>query len=233
MSSRQLLDDFITSTMVCMANALYNIEYCYAIYLRSARILNLPSDKESFTLVFTKTKDKYSEYKVSTYAEYLLHNILRVNDIWKYQAPEYVKTTIHIDNIRQRIEFDGNVAGWPMTDAIYIWQWLHIIAVHLDLNTGLDEKIAFINFIPNIVACGVCKHHYSMHKDELLKSLRTTSCTNALLALHTFINDTRSKDDGEEKQFVYSKSLIDLYFHKKYRNDYLKLLITKHNKTFV
>lgn len=230
---QQLVDNFLTCTMVCMANAIYNIDYCYAIFLRSSRILQLTSNKVKFQSTYNATRLKYANTKITNYADYLLNNMQQAQDIWKDQYPQYDKFTrnVYIENVKEKIKDDGNIAGWPITDATYIWQWLHIIAVHLDCNAGFNEKIAFINFIPNIVTCTICKMHYVSHKDELLNSLKITSCANVLLALHTFINETQKLD--EDKKFNYSNILVKIYFHSKYKRDYLRLLTANDNKSIM
>lgn len=263
LSSSQLVENFLTCTLVCMANALYDVDYCYKIIIRSSRIMGLkmntvlPAPIE-FQKIFHKYKEKYTNgQKVATYAEYLVRNMRIAQDIWLDTFPlqnSRALTDRCIDSLKRRIENDGNIAGWPMTDAVYIWPWLHIIAIHLDFNAGLDEKISFIDFVPNIIACHNCKNHYRQHRDQLVKALQVTTCANALLALHTYVNSTRkhvdldddddednNEDDAANDQskqhvktiFKYNINLVNLFFYMRYRREYITLLATNYNKTII
>lgn len=88
---------------------------------------------------------------------------------------------------------DGDAAytqrngGWQNVDAPFIWEWIHIVSVHLDLNAGIVEKTNFILFIKNTVGCVFCRGHYIGHIPKLIVALSKLSLTDIYLILHTTI----------------------------------------------
>lgn len=197
---------------------------------KSCSILSLNCcNLEQFTRDLNRIEEKYQNVKIKTYAELLLLNLRKLKELWDFYYPFHSLYT-EIDIVQKKIENDGNLAGWPMTDAVYIWPWLHIIAIDIDLNCGFLEKQAFLNFIPDIIACGNCKNHYMQHKTELVKTLQLTTCANALLALHTYINsnlpdenENITMDSMSKTGFIYKTNLVNLFYSLKYKKDYLIL----------
>lgn len=242
---------------MCMANVLHNRQLCFILFRKSLKILGLQfkNDAIEFTRILERidNKDDQSVQQISVYAEYLLRNMQKIHDLWIMYYPAHKNMTLQaIQTVEQKIQNDGNVAGWPITDAYYIWSWIHIIAIDLDLNGGYAEKHAFFRIISELIGCGQCRHHYLQHYDELIKSLQITTCANTLLALHTFVNayvqdeintstndainnqqnmktttaatTTTTTTTGENrKKYTYNVNLVNLFFSNKYRRDYLTL----------
>ena len=229
-----LLENFIVDTLVCMSNGINDKMLCFTIFRKACDLLNLNGrDLKQFSLVFDRLEKTYLKENASTpidtYGKYILSNVFRLKELWEFFFP-FHKTVIErgIKILEIKIEKDGNFASWPNTDAVFIWPWLHIIAIDIDLNCGFEEKKSFLKFIPEIIACGICKSHYSKHLGGLLKSLERTTCANTLLALHTHINSGLVFEETEEiktPDFVYDKSLVSLLYADKYKRDYLKFKI--------
>ncbi|WBR61477.1 Erv1 / Alr family [Drosophila suzukii associated hytrosavirus 1] len=189
-------------------------------------------DFDNFNRNLQRVEEKVDKTeKISTYAEYFLFNLRKMQTLWTIYFPfhaDYLKNGII--EVKKKIADDNNLASWPITDAVYIWPWLHTIAIDIDLNGGYEEKRAFIYFIPEIIACSICKRHYAQHKNELIRALQKTTCANTLLALHTYINTPEGGDeDNDDKStmtktaFVYDNKLVNLFFSVKYKKDYLTL----------
>lgn len=228
-----------------MANVLHNRQLCFILFRKSLKILGLQfkNDAIEFTQILERIdKEDQSIQQISVYAEYLLRNMQKIHDLWMMYYPGHKNITLQaIQTVEQKIQNDGNVAGWPITDAFYIWSWIHIVAIDLDLNGGYAEKHAFFRIISELIGCAQCRHHYLQHYDELIKSLQITTCANTLLALHTFVNayvqdeinastndDTNNQQNmkmtGENrKKYTYNVNLVNLFFSNKYRRDYLTL----------
>ena len=229
-----LLENFIVDTLVCMSNGINDKMLCFTIFRKACDLLNLNGrDFKQFSSVFDRLEINYLEKNLSTpidtYGKYILTNVHRLKELWEFFFP-FHKTVIErgIKILEIKIEKDGNFASWPNTDAVFIWPWLHIISIDIDLNCGLEEKKSFLKFIPEIIACGICKNHYSSHLSGLLNSLKITTCANTLLALHTHINKRLVFDETEEiktPEFVYDKALVSLLYANRYKRIYLKFKI--------
>lgn len=217
------LQEFITCSVVCMANTLHSSDQCYRVMVRSCRILGYRVDYKQFSENFD---NQIKNVTITTYADYLLHTLEKVREIWTKLLPQH-DTLIKngIATIAEKMKKD-NAGSWPITDAVYIWPWLHIIAIHLDLNAGHAERVSFLRFIPNMIACLNCRQHYYQHLDAVIESLQTTTCANALLALHTFVNAHLTEN---ETQYKYDINLVKVYFYEKYRKDYFKLMLASNN----
>lgn len=224
-----------------MANTLHDTDHCYRVMLRSCRVFGQPIDYRKFV----DNLQPVIETKITTYAEYLLAKMSKVANIWNILLPQHRELTANaIATVTERIKLDRGVAGWPMTDAIYIWPWLHVIAIHLDLNAGHAERVSYLRFIPNLIACSSCRQHYRQHSAQVIESLQLTTCANALLALHTYVNSTRGIEDEEvdattgvikrkqKQQYVYNSDLVNVYFYEKYRREYF-LLTTYYDKSLI
>lgn len=222
--------NFIVASMVSMSNGIYNHVICYSIFRISLRILGQStkiSTEETFSTDLNNVTSRHSGTKVMDYTDYLLLNMKQIKDLWDSYVPEHEKyTSLGIDIVKKKIQSDQNMSSWPITDAFFIWQWLHVIAIDMDINAGYIEKRAFLNFIPNIITCSSCRLHYLQNKKGLLKALQDTSCSNAMLALHTHINAsiTNYSNNDNPTNFVYKKTLANKLFWQKYINDYLLLM---------
>lgn len=81
--------------------------------------------------------------------------------------------------------------GWSNVDAPLIWEWIHILTIHLDINAGINEKVSFIHFIKSIVLCGFCNEHYKQNIPHMVDGLYHLSLTDTFLLLHSCIaNET-------------------------------------------
>lgn len=215
-----LLENFIVETLVCMSNGIHDRVLCFTIFRKACDLLNLDGrDLKQFSIVFDKLPTPAAP--IDTYGKYILSNVQRLKGLWEFFFP-FHKTVLErgINALERKIEKDGAYASWPNTDAVYIWPWLHVIAIDIDLNCGFEEKRSFLKFIPEIIACNICKSHYSQHLEELLRALEKTTCANSLLALHTHINNGLEKT--KTLDFVYDKSLVSLLFADIYKRNYLK-----------
>lgn len=223
---------FILDTLVCMSNGIYDKFVCYAIFRKSCGVLNLDGKTfKQFEQILDEVNTDNAErapQKITTYAEYIVSNVKTLGQMWQKYFPYHRQV---IENSVTRLEekiHNDNIASWPITDAAYVWQWLHIVAIDIDLNCGMEEKQAFFKFIPEIIACGVCKKHYSQHLNGLINSLEKTTAANTLLALHSYINENitninNSHDDDTTIGFVYDKRMVNLFFANKYKKYYINL----------
>lgn len=211
--------------MICMANGLYNRSIGFTVLKKSCNLLNLSCvNLNRFTKDLQVIEEQYKNVYISNYADFLLLNVKKIKNILDNYYPhlsDYTEETIN--NLRAKIEEDGNIAGWPMTDSFYIWYWIHIISIDIDINSGYIDKKAFLTFIADLIACSSCRQHYLKNLNNLIISLQETTCTNTLLALHTHININLNRQESNENVFVFKFSLVQSNFKRKYRNDYIEL----------
>lgn len=217
--------NFLLNSLVCMANGVYNKRLCFTIFIKSCNIIGLNHGSfDEFSKRLIQIEEEQSKNKqqleINTYSDYLFFNMRTVQKIWLQYFPEHNNfIEAGLQDLKYNINKNG-FSSWPTTDAIYIWPWLHIIAIDMDMNFGLVEKYAFLDFIPDIIKCGICKTHYKQHLNELKRNLQNTTCSNVLLALHTFINNNLNLS---EIKFIFNKELIIQSYVKIYQKDYFKL----------
>lgn len=260
-STKETLEEFLLDTLICLSNALHDKKLCNTIFKKSCNLLSVTfiqndgigdtNKYDFYKLTEQLEKQNKSKTIIENSHEYMLSKVQRVKNVWKMFFPQHSELLENgIHRLNAKISKDG-FASWPITDAVYIWPWIHIIAIDIDLNFGIVEKKAFLKFIPGIIGCPICRNHYIMYLGNMIDSLEVTSCAKVLLALHTQINKTRyyaesdsnNNDDDYNKyiielerkiklgNFVYDKSLVNSLFFAKYTKDYIKIKsITTHLK---
>lgn len=230
-TSSPLLQTFITNAIICLTNGMHNRQLCYTIWRKTCTLLDLKCcDFSQFDTDLSRIEERYRNMVVSGgYGAILLLRMQIMHELWTFNFPHHRAYTLNaMEIVRAKIQTDGNFASWPITDAVFIWPWLHVIAIDIDLNAGFREKVAFLRFIAEIIACSMCREHYLQHEEELINSLQITTCANTLLALHTFVNktiateDTDAPDDDNVK-YIYNSGLVNSTFAVKYKRDYLQL----------
>lgn len=233
----QFISNFITNSIICMANGIENEKLCFVIFSKSCSIIGLEcSDFKKFSPIYNEVQDNFNKnyynemQNIYTYADYLLLNMQKSRMIWEFYFAHHKKDIdFSFEIVKKKVRQDNNISSWPITSAFFIWPWLHIIAIDMDLNCGFQEKSSFLKFIADIIACSECKHHYIQHLNELLKSLTKTTCANTILALHTYINLNRNYQNNSNTnlQFRYQKELVQKNFLLKYQKEYLLLKTLK------
>lgn len=78
--------------------------------------------------------------------------------------------------------------SWPLHMAPYVWDWIHVVAIHIDLNGGPVEKRNFLHLVERVILCAMCKEHFIHNTPRILQALEKTSLSNTFLALHTSIS---------------------------------------------
>lgn len=146
--------------------------------------------------------------------------------------------TISIELIRQALgrQINGKKlpdfmlrkpASWPEDMAPYVWDWIHTVTVHVDLNGGPTEKENFLYLVEHVILCSTCRQHFIQNLPNITAALQQTSLTNVFLALHTHI--TMNKDGGAD--FIYKNSdALDKYkklYFQKYATIKLQTTITE------
>lgn len=216
------IDSFIFSTLVCMSNGMYEYKLCYTIFKQGCNILSLDAkDVNVFLQRFKKIEDSAEKITIKTYEEFLLVRLSKMKELWLIYFPQH-RMIIEdaIAQLKDKMQKDG-IASWPITDSFYIWPWLHIVAIDMDLNCGYLEKISYFKFINEIITCGICKNHYSENLNELIKCLKITTCANALLALHTHIQ--KNNENSKQDSFIYNNLFINKFYLNKYRKQYIAI----------
>lgn len=216
--------EFITSSLVCMSNGIHDIKLCYTIFKKTCDILGLKikDNLEMFSIKFLSSMNQKNDLKLNTNADYYLNDLIRLQKVWESYFPSlHIYFVEGLKLVEKKINLDNGLVSWPITDSYFIWLWLHVIAIDMDLNFGLEEKSAFLIFITDIINCSKCKQHYLGHRDEMIKSLMKTTCANTLLALHTFINENKFKKN--QPKFYFDEKLILSFYYRKYQNNYLIL----------
>lgn len=75
--------------------------------------------------------------------------------------------------------------NWQNVEAPWIWNWIHMVTIHIDLHYGNDEKNFFIGLVKDLVGCSICKDHYITNYATLVRGLSNYSLTDIFLMLHT------------------------------------------------
>lgn len=220
--SFDLIKNFTTVSLVCMFNS-KNIDICYSVFKQSCKILELnPRDIEYFKTVCKRIENSATKIKTTLWSEFMYWNLENFRLVWIEYFPQHKP---HIDKgleeIRGKIKLANNETYWSTLDSSYIWQWIHIISIDIDLNCGLTAKIGFLIFIQNLISCGNCLKHYKQNLNNVIDSLNITTCSNTLLALHTFINMHSQQEQMPD--YIYNSKLVNLYFYSKYKGEYLHL----------
>lgn len=133
---------------------------------------------------------------------------------------EYFSKITDITWPKYELIYDVENQSWTMIDAPLIWEFIHVITIHLDISAGITEKISFIKFIKNIIGCGICENHYNMHIDAMIRGLQKISLTDTYLILHTTIAVNEKYDSANmkyiknEKQRFFMETFIDIYNNK-------------------
>lgn len=221
---QKLLQSFLASALVCMFNSSLNTknnDACFSVFRQTCELIGLDArDKSHFDKVYLEIEKSVDKIETSEWSEFMLWNVQKLKLLWDKYFPAYsVYIEEGIDEIREKIKMLDNDVYWQTLDSIYIWNWLHVVSIDIDLNCGMTSKIGFLRFIRDLISCGICAGHYEKHIDEVVKSLSTTTCYNTLLALHTFINT--NKYQNHEQNYIYSNKLVNLFFYSKYKKDYL------------
>lgn len=112
-------------------------------------------------------------------------------------------------------------AVWPDDMAPYIWDWIHIVSVHIDLNGGAIEKNNFVFVVEHSILCITCRQHYIDNIPGIQAALQKTSLTRTFLALHTHIH--LNKNNRIVTEFVYSDELVLDKYERLYFNNYTKI----------
>lgn len=210
--------------MVCMSNGVHEMALCFSIFRKTCDVIGLEiGNVDKFSEIFTSVEQAFlqNEKPATNYGQLLLQNMRKVKIIWESYFPLY-ETLLHVGckTIKAKMERD-KISSWPITDAEYIWYWLHIVTIDIDLNCGYTEKIAFIRFVSRLLGCSNCKSHYLKNQRGLEAALSKTTCTNAFLALHTHIN----ANIIDPVNFVFTKDLVNSFYGDKFKQDFLKLKI--------
>lgn len=112
-------------------------------------------------------------------------------------------------------------ASWPEDMAPYVWEWIHVVTVHIDLNGGDIEKKNFVYLVEHVILCGICRQHFIENMRGIEDSIKKTSLTNTFLALHTHI--TATKQHTADQHFTYDIGAVSEIYKKKYFNLYSKI----------
>lgn len=224
---QSLIQNFLASTLVCMFNSKTN-DSSFSVFRQSCEILCLDAgDIGRFRQVCERVDKTVSRLETNKWSEFMLWNIEKFKIVWLQYFPNYtVQIGRAIDEIREKIQAQNNETYWQTLDSSYIWNWLHIVSIDIDLNAGMIAKIGFLTFIKDLISCGLCLGHYRQHLAEIIRSLETTTCYNTLLALHTYINahrDDASSTSNNNKQYMYNSDFVNLFFYRKYKREYLML----------
>lgn len=112
--------------------------------------------------------------------------------------------------------------SWTTLLAPFIWTWIHVVCIHLDLNESVEIKLRFINCIQSLILCRDCLRHYISSMSNIIDAVsKNTSLSNVFLSLHTHIANTR----GVEK-FHYDYALVDEKYKKMYYEMWSKILLS-------
>lgn len=112
--------------------------------------------------------------------------------------------------------------SWPEDMAPYVWDWIHTVTIHVDLNGGRIEKENFIHLVEHVILCATCRQHFIHNVTNITDAIQNkTSLTMVFLALHTHI--TRNKDGGGP-DFIYNNSDVLEKYKKLYFQKYITLI---------
>lgn len=108
--------------------------------------------------------------------------------------------------------------GWQVVDAPWVWTWIHVVTVYIDLNNGIDEKTFFIGLVENLIGCSLCKNHYVRNKTTIFTGLTHFSLTDLFLMLHT-----QTKINFGSAPTQLDHKYINHVYKKRFQNNYNSL----------
>lgn len=129
---------------------------------------------------------------------------------------------IKLDLIVLMPRVDDPVGGaWQLLEAPWIWEWIHIMSIHLDMNCGINGKVYFMDLVQDLIGCVICKSHYVDNKQIMLSGLMKNTLTDIFLKLHTHTKINM----GENKFSLNDNSiLLENKYKQNYYNEYFKLI---------
>lgn len=164
-------------------------------------------------------KNDFDSFIEQTHRDYKRnYNPSATNDTQNYltrRIHHYLHTTLQLVDYPHMTLVNGS---WQNVDAPWIWGWIHMVTIHIDLHYGNDEKNFFIGLVKDLVGCSICKDHYITNYATLVRGLSNYSLTDLFLMLHTHTKINYGTD-----KFELSPKLINSMYRKKIFKDYNKL----------
>lgn len=210
-------DIFLQGTLTVLLNLLYQRrsidinDYCNSVIKVASELYGFTLKKiTNFDRVVKEITDKTIEIKGKDlrYVDIfnMSINVIRehLNDITNIEWPKY------------DLALNDPEQAWNTVDSVFIWEWIHIMTIHLDLRAGIHEKIAFIKFVKIIIGCGICQSHYNSQINSLIEGLTSNSLTDTYLILHTSIpigekyKSTNTAYINKQKQKYFMDIFIDI-----------------------
>lgn len=210
-------DIFLQGTLTVLLNLLYQRrvidinDYCNSVLKMTGELYGFTIKKISnFDKVVADITKKTIEIKGQDLRYVDIFNVSinvireHLNDITDIEWPKY------------DLALKDPEQAWNTVDSIFIWEWIHIVTIHLDLRAGIHEKIAFIKFVKTIIGCGICQSHYNAQINSLIEGLTRNSLTDSFLILHSSIpigekyNSNNITYVNKQKQEYFMGIFIDI-----------------------
>lgn len=226
-----MLGEYLFSALVCISTLIRNSRYSKecAIVILLTRSLFDDDDDENRLQELTKLFDKIAqqikidyknEQKVTVFggAEDI------TNYINKYMYPYVSKALGKEFKIFELVTSNKQDSGWQDIEAPWVWYWIHLTTINMDLNCGIDEKVYFIRFLSKIIGCIICRNHYENNKNVLIKGLTQYSLTDLFFQLHTHTKSNSIDVYGSSSStFILSKKLVQYQYKREFERKFIQL----------
>lgn len=226
-------DMFVFCSLICICNVLLRQSNgIYIVLTQSFSILNRhePNTSErQISKFLSQNRTRLQQLLKSGTRDRTLGLIDLMTELWldicPQDAPAINSGKQHLFRRAQEI----GIISWPAIDAFYIWNWIHLVALHIDLNRPhMSEKKNFARFVCNLINCGECAEHYRSNLETVLQNCQLVGCANTFYALHTFLNkiyipSLNPFQKPLHGQFIFKRELIDNTYAKEYLMKYAVL----------
>lgn len=228
------MDEFAFSALVCINTLIRRRNSgreCALVIELTKRVLRNNADDDSdehengdnflrlipeFNTIAEKIREEYrDESEKFNNAEDVTNWVL------KY-IHTFVQSTLGVDialvEIKTKKTNEYKVPGWQTIEAPWVWTWIHVTTILLDLNSGSNEKVHYINFIAHLIGCTMCLSHYVHNKVVLLANLSEYSLTDLFLQLHSHISQEKKRNPSKnDSLLMLNKSLINIKYKHKFQ----------------
>lgn len=210
------MDEFYFSCMVCINSLIRNKHTgnnCALVLELTEAVVGheLEFSHEQIKVDFNYFIDRLHETFEQEYSE----QTDTVQNYLTKKIENFLKDKYRLMDYQPMTLLEG---GWQVIDGPWIWHWIHIVSLHIDINGGVDEKVFFINMVEDLIACNICKHHYIKNKPILISGLGHFSLTDLFLMLHT-----HTKIDYGETVLTLNIKDINTVYKKQFQQNYINL----------
>lgn len=220
--------DFATySRSFSQLQMLLNVELYTRYDVNQHRRIVVQNDQNLFHQLSNECIDLQQTFENIWSVEYIeaLHNKIQTSLLERLVYVDYGTDTI-VQIVWPKTMVANNFGdrsihrGWNGIDSLYIWIWIHILALHTSIHHSQDYQIKFLKSITPLIKCTVCQGHFQQRLPALIQMVQNSySVYIVLLKLHQFIRLNSSPTHFHNEQldiptpYMYDVKYRGLYMY--------------------